>query len=101
LLGKRQQSRLRDIGEAMVWVESTPVSVHTNRPWVAWNVAAIFIVAAAVVQKVLQVFEVFLLAAGAVLCLAEIVALGPFKRKVFSRFQLKLIDKSLHKDKIA
>jgi eukaryotic-like serine/threonine-protein kinase len=44
-LEKDPKKRLRDIGEAMAWVESVPESAPARRPWLWISVAATFIVA--------------------------------------------------------
>jgi hypothetical protein len=40
-LEKDPKRRLRDIGEAMAWVEGAPEPVRINRPWLALSVAAL------------------------------------------------------------
>jgi eukaryotic-like serine/threonine-protein kinase len=44
-LEKDPKRRLRDIGEAMVYIESTRETVPVKRPWLAWSVAAVFLLA--------------------------------------------------------
>jgi eukaryotic-like serine/threonine-protein kinase len=44
-LEKDPRRRLRDIGEAMAWIEHTPDSSHYRDSWLAWGVAALFILA--------------------------------------------------------
>jgi hypothetical protein len=41
-LEKDTRRRLRDMGESMAWIESTPESSPVKRPWFVWGVAAIF-----------------------------------------------------------
>ena len=48
-LEKDPKRRLRDIGEAMVWIENTPGSAPAKRPWAARGIAAAFILAFALI----------------------------------------------------
>jgi len=42
-LEKDPKHRLRDIGESMAWIESSPDSSPVKRPWLAWSIAAVFL----------------------------------------------------------
>jgi Tol biopolymer transport system component len=44
--------RLRDIGEAMVWVEHAPESGPAKSPWLAWSLVAVLLVVALVLGGV-------------------------------------------------
>jgi eukaryotic-like serine/threonine-protein kinase len=44
-LEKDPKRRLRDIGEAMVWIEKTPESIPVKSSRLAWSVSAVFILA--------------------------------------------------------
>jgi hypothetical protein len=47
-LEKDPKKRLRDIGEAMAWIESAPESAPMKRPWLAWGLAIFCLVGALV-----------------------------------------------------
>lgn len=40
-LERDPKKRLRDIGEAMAWIESAPEAAPAKRPWLAWSVAGV------------------------------------------------------------
>jgi eukaryotic-like serine/threonine-protein kinase len=44
-LEKDPKKRLRDIGDAYAWLEGVQESAPVKRPWLAWSVAAVFILA--------------------------------------------------------
>jgi serine/threonine protein kinase/Tol biopolymer transport system component len=49
-LVKDPKKRLRDIGEAMAWLDTAPIAVESEsipirRPWLAWSIAAVSIAA--------------------------------------------------------
>jgi eukaryotic-like serine/threonine-protein kinase len=45
-LEKDLSKRVRDIGEAMEWIEIVPESAPVKRPWLAWGAAALFFLVA-------------------------------------------------------
>ena len=52
-LAKDRKNRLRDIGDAMIWIDSYPVpvpeSARVNKPWLAWCAAAVFLIVSVII----------------------------------------------------
>ena len=54
---KDPKNRLRDIGDAMAWIENAPETVERepgplSRPWLAWSVAAVLLIALSLIAFV-------------------------------------------------